>query len=123
MKCRRTCRSGLGFAVLAGRHDRADTHVRAESEEREQQAALKDVAVDAFVRGDGGEFVGEGGEEVGVLQHVQEVEDAPASYDFLLERLEAGGLIERLQLRHGDPRLTLAVGDLDPARAAGGERG
>jgi hypothetical protein len=42
---------GLGLAVLAGGHDGADAHVRAQGEEGQQEAALEDVTVDALVRG------------------------------------------------------------------------
>jgi hypothetical protein len=109
---------GFALAVLAGRHDRADAHVRAQREEGQQQAALEDITLDALVRGHRGELLGEPGQELGVLQHVQEVQDAPAAYDLVLEGLEAGGLGQRLQLRHGDPGLALAGGDLHPTRRA-----
>ena len=35
---------GLGLPVFAGRHDRADAHIRPQREQRQQQAALEDTA-------------------------------------------------------------------------------
>ena len=97
--------------------------VRPQREQREWQRAPEDVTVDALVHGDRGERVGEAGVEVGVLEHVQEAEDAPAAYDPVLECPQAGRLIRLLRLGHGDPRLALAAGDLHPARRAVRERG
>jgi hypothetical protein len=77
MKCRRRWRNaGLGFAVLAGGHDRLDARVRAEREQAQQQPSAQGVAVDHLAGGDRGELGAELGEEVGVLEHVEQVESA-----------------------------------------------
>ncbi|MEU7835587.1 hypothetical protein [Nonomuraea sp. NPDC049129] len=41
---------GLALAVLAGRRNRPDAHVRAQGEEGQQQAALEDVTLDGDPR-------------------------------------------------------------------------
>ncbi|GAA2268326.1 hypothetical protein GCM10010415_37350 [Streptomyces atrovirens] len=58
----------------------------ASSGRRERRTAPEDVTVDALVRGDRGELVGEAGAEAGVPEHVQEAEDAPAAYGLVLGR-------------------------------------
>jgi hypothetical protein len=67
---------GLGLAVLAGGDDGLDAHVRAQREQHQQQPPAQRVPVDHFPRGDQGELGGELGQEVRVLQHVQQIEGA-----------------------------------------------
>jgi hypothetical protein len=96
MKCRRRWRNaGLGFAVLAGGHDRLDARVRAEREQAQQQPSAQGVAVDHLAGGDRGELGAELGEEVGVLEHVEQVESAQQRITSSLTRGQVPELVHK----------------------------
>ena len=114
---------GLAHAVLAGDGHLPDAHVGAEREQHQQQAAVQGGAVEHLAAGDGGERVGEAGDERGVLQDVEQVDGAPPALDLGLERAQVLRLGELVQLRDAHPRAALPGDDPDPAAGAPGQGG
>ena len=66
-------------------------------EQAQQQPSAQGVAVDHLTGGDRGELGAELGEEVGVLEHVEQVEIAPAADHLVLDRGQVARLGQRRQ--------------------------
>ena len=106
---------GLADAVLAGDGHLPDAHVGAEREQHQQQPPVQGGAVEHLAAGDGGERVGEVGDERGVLEDVEQVDGAPPALDLGLERAEVLRLGELVELGDAHPRAALPGDDPDPA--------
>jgi len=107
----------LRFAMLAGGDDGADTHVRPERKQAQQQSPTQRIAIDHLTRRHRGELAGELGQVVGVLQHIEQVQGSPTADHLVFDPAQIRRFRQRLQPRHHDPRFAAAGGDRD-ARAA-----
>ena len=114
---------GLAHAVLAGDGHLPDAHVGAEREQHQQQPPVQGGAVEHLAAGDGGERVGEVGDERGVLQDVEQVDGAPPALDLGLERAQVPGLGELVELGDAHPGAALPGDDPHPAAGAPGQGG
>jgi len=113
----RVARSAASVSpVLAAGRDPLDPDVGAQRIQDQQQAFADHLAGCGLPGGGGGEGVAEGGDEVGFLEEVQQIDDAPPGRDLGVQRPQVLRRLQLAQVRDMPPRLT-PVG-LDP-RAAG----
>ncbi len=108
----------LALAALVVGGDLRDPHVRPEREQRQQQPAADALARNDLARRDRGQLVGEAGQVIGLLEHVEQVHDTPAADDLPLDRGQRRGLGLLAQFRDADPYVSLAGRDPHPARGA-----
>ena len=108
----------FALAVLAGGGDLRDPHVRPEREQRQQQPAADALAREDLAGRDRGQLVGEAGQVVDLLEHIEQVDDAPAADDLPFERGQCHRLGLLCQFRHADPHVSLARRDPHPAGGA-----
>jgi hypothetical protein len=65
----------VALAVLAGSDQLRDPHVRPEREQRQQQPSAQLLAGDVLAGGDRREVVGEAGQVVDLLEHVEQIDN------------------------------------------------
>lgn len=113
---------GLALDVLAGGHHLPDAHVRAEREQHQQQAPAQDLSWDPLLVRHRDELLGQAGQVVGVLEHVEQVDGSQATHDLRLERPQPARLVELVQPWHVKPGLAAALTEVDAAGPPSPER-
>ncbi|GGJ69496.1 hypothetical protein GCM10010121_095260 [Streptomyces brasiliensis] len=109
---------GLALAVLAGDRDPLDAHVRSQRKQHQQQPAPQHRFRERLPGCDRGELAGEAGGELGLLEDVDQVDGAPATFGLRLQGDEVLRLLLLAQRRDLDPRLAVLLDDVHPARGA-----
>ncbi|MBF6454810.1 hypothetical protein [Nocardia cyriacigeorgica] len=115
-KCRRTCRSVASVSSCSPVFTIALMPMLVPNGEQHQQQPLPQrVAVHRLTRGHRHELRREVGQEVGFLQHVEQVDRAPAAGYLVLDCGQVLRFDQFVQLRYRDPLLATAFGDPHPA--------